>query len=115
MGILLGFLLLLVHWIGCLHYLIIQNTIWIPPMYDGVDINFYKLGLGQQYAISFYYAILLIVGNEIIPATTLQTAYASIIVIFGAIINAFIFGNMAALMAAMNKKDSEFQETFDRI
>jgi hypothetical protein len=35
--------------------------------------------------------------------------------ILGQIITGFIFGNMAALMAAMNKKDSQFQEQFDSI
>ena len=33
----------------------------------------------------------------------------------GAIVTAFIFGNMAALMATINKKDSTFQETLDLV
>jgi len=58
--------------------------------------------------VVFYYAILLIVGNESAPRTTAQTVYSSLVVMLGAIVTAFIFGNMAALMATINKKDSHF-------
>jgi hypothetical protein len=63
-----------------------------------------------KYSIVFYNCILLILGNEISPVTFVQTLYASMIMITGAIVTAFIFGNMAALMAVINKKDSYFQE-----
>lgn len=55
-----------------------------------------------------YYAIILLVGNEIMPTSVGLTIYSSLIVILGSITNAFIFGNMAALMSAMNRKDSQF-------
>jgi len=58
--------------------------------------------------MSFYYSILLIVGGEIAPVSTLQTIYASLVIITGSIVTAFIFGNMAAIMATINKKDSHF-------
>jgi len=48
------------------------------------------------------------VGGEIAPVTTLQTIYASLVIITGSIVTAFIFGNMAAIMATINKKDSHF-------
>ena len=63
----------------------------------------------------FYYAILLIVGNEAAPRNVYQTIFSSLVVIMGAIVTAFIFGNMAALMANINKKDSTFQETLDLV
>lgn len=63
----------------------------------------------------FYYAILLIVGNESAPQTLAQTVFSSGVVIAGAIVTAFIFGNMAALMATINKKDSHFQEILDLV
>jgi hypothetical protein len=77
-------------------------------MYSGTDVNFFKLNLGSKYLVLFYYAIILFVGNEITPTTDSQTIFASLVVILGAITNAFIFGNMAALMAAINRKDSQF-------
>jgi len=65
--------------------------------------------------VVFYYAILLLVGSEICPTNVGETVFASMVLIMGAIVTAFIFGNMAALMAEINKKDSLFQEQLDRI
>lgn len=106
---LLFFLLLLVHWIACVWYILIEDSTWMPPM----DANygetlFYESSMGEQYPVVFYYAILLLVGSEILPMNTNQTIVASLVVIMGQITTAFIFGNMAALMAAMNQKDSQF-------
>lgn len=40
---------------------------------------------------------------------------SSIIIITGAIVSAFIFGNMAASMATMNKKSNHFEEQLDLV
>jgi CRP-like cAMP-binding protein len=40
---------------------------------------------------------------------------SSLIIITGAIVSAFIFGNMAALMATMNKKSTHFDEQLDLV
>lgn len=69
---------------------------------DSGETIFYKVGNGYRYSTVFYYAILLLVGNEAAPTTLGQTIFASMVVIMGSITTAFIFGNMAALMAAMN-------------
>ena len=50
------------------------------------------------------------VGNEIAPRTETQVLVSSVIIMIGAIVSAFIFGNMAALMATMNKKSTHFDE-----
>lgn len=112
---LLFFLLLLVHWIGCLWYMLVKTRdSWLPPKdLDAGETDFYDLNSLRQYTVVFYYAILLIVGNESAPQTTEQTIFSSLVVIMGAIVTAFIFGNMAALMATINKKDSHFQEQID--
>lgn len=43
------------------------------------------------------------VGNDIAPTNNIQTVYATFVVISGALLSAFIFGNIAALMATMNR------------
>lgn len=112
---LLFFLLLLVHWIGCIWYMLVSDKdSWVPPKdLDSGETNFYEISNIRQYTVVFYYAILLIVGNESAPKTMEQTIFSSLVVIMGAIVTAFIFGNMAALMATINKKDSHFQEQLD--
>ena len=54
-------------------------------------------------------------GNELSPQTTLQTIVAALIVIIGSLVSAFIFGNMAAIMANINKKSSHFDEQLDLV
>lgn len=109
---------MLVHWLSCIWYMLIDSDAreWIPTKdLDAYRTNFFELGYWHQYSIVFYYTILLIVGNECAPVTFAQTLFASIVMIIGSITTAFIFGNMAALMATINKKDSHFQEQLDMI
>lgn len=110
-------MLLLVHWTGCIWYMLVSSRdSWLPPKdLDSGQTNFYDISKIRQYTVVFYYAILLIVGNESAPQTTYQTIFSSLVVIMGAIVTAFIFGNMAALMATINKKDSQFQEQLDLV
>ncbi|CDW82933.1 cyclic nucleotide-binding protein [Stylonychia lemnae] len=96
--------LLLVHWIACIWYLIIrQYGDWIPPKdialsNPGDDTSeltaFYYLQMMSQYFVVYYYAVLTMAG---------------------AILSAFIFGNMAAIMAAINKKANQFDEQMDLV
>ena len=67
----------------------------------------------QQYVISVYYAILMVLGNEMGPKTLTQTMVASSCFILGALIMAFIFGSIAAAMTGANQKDSRAQERLD--
>jgi hypothetical protein len=55
----------------------------------------------------------MLIGNELAPRSTLQTVFASLVVIMGAIVTAFIFGNIAALVAQMNQKDTKKEQMFD--
>ena len=102
---------MLVHWLSCIWYVFVndEEQSWIPTKdLDAYRTNFYDLSALNKYSIVFYYSILLIVGNECAPVTLSQTIYASGVMITGAIVTAFIFGNMAALMATINKKDYYF-------
>ena len=77
--------------------------------------KFYQYEMWSQYAVVFYYAMILLVGGEIDPMKLSQTAVASFVVLIGQIATTFLFGNMAALMAAINAKDNQFQEQFEII
>lgn len=77
--------------------------------------DFYEKEIEEKYITVFYYSILTMVGNEISPRDQNQVLLSSLIIITGAIVSAFIFGNMAALMATMNKKSTHFDEQLDLI
>ena len=53
------------------------------------------------------------VGNELAPRNNIQTVFANIVVISGALLSAFIFGNMAALITTMNRKTNKQDENLD--
>lgn len=123
---LLFFLLMLVHWIACGWFFLVKEPgSWVPPRdldYPSREDSpywhrkdFYEEDIIFKYVTVFYYAILSMVGNEISPRTSTQIVVSSLIIITGAIVTAFIFGNMAALMATMNKKNTMFDEQLDLV
>ena len=111
---LLCFLVLLVHWIGCIWYILIRDEgAWVPPKdldrdpRDPLNFwtksEFYEWDIMQKYILCFYYAVLTMMGNELAPRNTLQTVVASLIIITGAVSSAYIFGEMAAMIDAVNQ------------
>jgi hypothetical protein len=78
---LLSFLVLLVHWIGCIWYMLISDEgSWVPPKDLDRDervpdviwtkSDFYEWGTGKRYILCFYYAVLTMMGNELAPRDT---------------------------------------------
>jgi hypothetical protein len=74
-------LLLLVHWIGCIWFLLVgKEGDWVPPKdldmdprIDGLlwtKSDFYDYDITKKYVTVFYYAILTMMGNEIAPRDT---------------------------------------------
>jgi hypothetical protein len=60
--------------------------------------------------MAFYYSILLLTGGDIGPRHSLHASFGSFMIIFGAIITAVMFGDMAVLMSNMNIRGTKFQE-----
>lgn len=115
---LLMVLIVLIHWLSCIWFLLVSEgeRKWIPTKdMDAYKTDFFEKDVWTQYSIVYYYAILLILGNDIAPVTTLEMAFGVSVMILGAIVTAFIFGTMASLMALINKKDSNYQEQLDMV
>ena len=55
-----------------------------------------------------YYSILLIIGNDIMPATDNEFKICSILLIFGAFVEAYIIGGITT---EMTRGDSQYMET----
>lgn len=99
----LGLLILIMHWVGCIHFKFVQDRdSWMPPK-DSNDqkTTFYDLPEGEQYQVMFYYAFLLIVGNEMGPKNLYQCIFYSSTIIIGSLLMSFIFGSIAAAMSTM--------------
>ena len=60
-----------------------------------------------------YYSVLVIGGNELGPKETIELIYIVMINLIGAIVNAYIFGELAVLIAQIDRKVGRFQHVFD--
>jgi len=86
----------------------------MPPLdYVWVQTDFYDRGIAYQYLLSLFHSVLMFTGNDIGPRGMLQIAFVAVFVMMGAIINANLFGQLAVILSAMNRKASNFQEKFD--
>lgn len=111
--LLLALLIIVVHWFGCMWFLTIQRNMWMPPVQ--VDVYLTKIKLFEQYMYCFYYALVMILGNEAFPVDNIQKIFVSIAVITGSFLMAFIFGNITALMDQLKSKNTEFEEQLDKL
>jgi len=114
---LLFFFIMLVHWVGCMYFVMVIDTEqWLPPFdLNNQETEFYSFSYVVQYEVVFYYAVIMTVGNELAPVTLYQTVYCSMIIIAGSLILAFVFGSIAAVVAAMNRTETTFADQLDRI
>ena len=112
---LLIFLVLLIHWVGCAWYIMIERQdSWIPPkdLNEGVTI-FYEETVMERYVDCLYYALLMLWANEMAPISNTQTFFSILVFVIGSIFTAFIFGSIAAMVSHMQRKRNireEFQD-----
>ena len=113
---LLFFLSIYFHILGCIwFYMINQQKQWIPPLDTIYPVtNFYHEGLWYQYWMSVYHAILIETSNDIAPRIeTIQVVFCTLMILIGAVVNAYIFGLIIFLVAAMNDKSNKFIQKLD--
>ena len=58
--------------------------------------NYYELPKSTQYYTMLYYCILLIIGNDIMPATFNEIIICTSFVFVGAFLEAYIIGSITA-------------------
>lgn len=86
----------------------------MPPLdYVWVKTDIYDMSTDYKYWMSLYHSVLILAGNDIGPRGELQLIVCMLFVTIGAIINGNIFGELAVLMAAMNRKQTRFSEQID--
>ena len=112
---LIFFLTIYLHWLGCAWFLIVdENKEWLPPLdYVWVGTNFYEQDVNYQYWLSLYHAVLILTGGDVGPRGWYQTAFISFFIVVGAIINANMFGELAVIVAHLNRKSAQFHERLD--
>jgi len=109
------FLVMYIHCIACLWFMIAEgNKLWIPPVdYVWLKTNVYNENHTSKYLVSLYHSVLLLAGNDIGPRGSFQVLFCGSLVMMGAIINANLFGELAVLVTALNRKSTQYQEKID--
>ena len=112
---LIFFLIMYLHWVGCAWYYIVkQNKEWIPPLdYVYITTNLYEESNFYKYCSSMYHSVLMLGGNDLGPRGEFQYIFISLILVFGALINAILFGNMGVMLQSLSRKTSDFQAKLD--
>ena len=113
---LIFFLIMYLHILGCTwHWIVREDQEWIPPLdYVFVTSTFFEQSVSYKYWMSLYHAVLMLTGNDIGPRNdTFQTIFVTVFVTFGAILNAYIFGELVVLVSVMNEKNSQFVKKLD--
>ena len=111
------FLVMYIHCQGWAWHLIVKgNKKWIPPLdYVYITTEIYGDTISMQYWNAIYHSTLLLAGNDIGPRRDLQLIFCVTTLLIWAIINANIFGNLAVLVSALNRKSTKFQEKLDTV
>jgi hypothetical protein len=109
LGMLVMYLLLWVHFTGCIWYIVIRKEgDWIPVPDWGSPTEFYDSDDFTQYMICYYHSVWFLVGGEVGCRNTEQAATGGILMIAGALLNAVMVGAIADVMSNLNKKNAEF-------
>ena len=108
------------HLVGCMWFFVIEQTYlssledsryqpWIPPYdyYDGADPFWERYKNDERffiYWVCLYYSVLVIGGNEMGPKELSELVFMVMINLTGAIFQAYIFGELAVLIAQVGTK-----------
>lgn len=115
MAKLVFFLVMYLHCLACAWFYIVDwKKIWLPPLdYVYVTTEFYEEDLTHKYASSAYHAVMMLTGNDLGARDAFQLFFVAIFVTVGAIINANIFGELAVILASLNRRATMFQAKLD--
>ena len=84
-----------------------DDSRWIAPLfwlnYPDQDIFRGTNNFDSKYWISLYYSILYLGSNEIGPVSVFNLIVAIVILMICAFVNAFVLGDMAAVVATLSK------------
>jgi hypothetical protein len=109
-------MILIVHLVACFWHLVVRYDYdWMPPkdIYLGkTDVHNPNM-TASAYITELYYSVALLFGTEAAPNTEWETLFAAIILFFGAMLTAAIFGNMTVLFQNLSRKNSKFHEMLD--
>lgn len=110
-------LFIFLHCVACGDFAVVNlHQDWVPPFWyvTYLENDLYTTTIMRQYYICFYYAMLIFGGGSEIGGTySLEFLYVASCMLFSCIVNAIIFGEMAVLIEAIGRSETEFQNRID--
>jgi hypothetical protein len=59
---------------------------------------------GDKYILSFYYCLLTMVGNDLLPGSYLEVGFAALFILIGSIVIGTIIGEFSTILSDISKK-----------
>jgi CRP-like cAMP-binding protein len=90
------------------------NGDWSPvPTWAYGDYDIYSKDLMTRYIYSVYHGMWCLRGNELGPRDSTMAAAGGFLMIFGAMITAILFGEIAVIMTVLTRRSTQFQNTIE--
>ena len=103
-------LFLYIHVLGCIMwYVFIMNKTWVPAAdFIYAETKLFHEHFPKQYLSMLYHAIMVFGLNEVAPVEKIEIVMTIGLMALSAILNAYLFGEMAMLVQQMGKKDIDY-------
>lgn len=114
---LLFILILVIHWIACLWKVVVQvNHSWNPPKdMDWSETEVYTASVMIRYNTFFYYSVLTLVSNELMPTTDAELQISILILLIGSLTISVLIGEFSSILQDMGRRDKKLNEEFDMV
>lgn len=111
---LLGFVVVVLHWVASVYGIIIQipSSNWIM---DKVGKSIDDAGVYEKYFSCAYGAIIMLFAGDFTPTNEIERSYGIFMSIIGAVIQATIFGNVAMLISNTNANALAWRKKMDDV
>jgi CRP-like cAMP-binding protein len=125
LGRLILVFMLFSHFLGCMFFFVSTfdhaepQMTWAwsdgihPLQHDGGTTS--SSAVGHMYIVSFYNALLMLLGESVNPRTDSEVFFVIVAMLFGAALHAALFGQVALLIANYNRAGSRYQEKMDGV
>lgn len=114
---LMAFFMACMHLVGCVWHFVattIEDETTDPNVWTNVA-GLADAGLKKRYWTSVYQALLMLVGENVEPATDTETSFAIVFMLYGAILSATLFGQVAVLLQNTDSTNRLYQSTMDSV
>jgi hypothetical protein len=106
-------LCLYVHCVGCLwFYVTVGDSTWVPQQDNQVDESYtskiWTMDVINKYMIFTYQSMCILTSNDWMPNTAATSAFAAMAILFGIIVTANLFGELAGLLYELHKNDIRY-------